>query len=124
MTNKPSAFPPRVWIDLMMYAEGGSKYYAHQRPYGSAPEYLSVTEHEHLASERARRAREEGRAEAVRHVNAVQRLLAGRLPQGESWQFLTEAWNLNAKFLSDNFDAQSKYLDGLASRAPTEKGGE
>lgn len=44
------AFLPRVWIDLMMYAEGGSAYRAYVGPYGSAPEYLSKKEAEHLAN--------------------------------------------------------------------------
>lgn len=78
--------------------------------------YLSEAESQALQEEAAARARRE----AIAHVNEIQKLLAGRIPRGDSFKFLREVWNLNASFLSDSLVLQTEYLQKQA--AP--KGGE
>lgn len=60
--------PPRVWIDLMMYAEGGSTYRAYATPYGQSPEYLSLSENEEATSQAAAEARAEAFLNAAEEV--------------------------------------------------------
>ncbi len=104
-------------------------------------EYLSREESDFLVAE-ARRELEELRvlydalrkpaeeirreelAKSVALVNSVQNLLASYTTNsGQSCNDIRAAWNLNARYLSKNFEAQNEYLAKAQQSGAGEKNG-
>lgn len=113
--NNP--YPPRVWDTVL----DGWCHSPTERAAKAGIAYISLIEAEAMA----RDARAEALSAGIANTNEVQSLLAPFMNNSsESFAPLREAWNRNAKFLSDNFREQTAWLDSIAARKDAKRGGE